>query len=149
MRRNKLKNNLGPFLIIFCVLLVGGCTENENTDEEIPEKEKISEEELAEEKPAREETDPGINAENKEESEFIDVDIRNFEYLPAELTILLGETVRWTNYDTAIHNVVGSGLESQDLKKGESFSYTFEKTGSFDYICTYHPQMKGRINVSE
>jgi plastocyanin len=73
--------------------------------------------------------------------------IKGFAFSPKELSINKGDTVTWTNEDSAVHNVVGGILKSKDLAKGESFSYTFADVGTYDYICTYHPSMKGKIIV--
>jgi plastocyanin len=53
----------------------------------------------------------------------------------------------WTNNDTVLHDVVGSGIESDYLQKGEKFSYTFEEEGTYPYICTIHPWMEGEVIV--
>ncbi len=45
----------------------------------------------------------------------------------------------WTNNDTVLHDVVGSGIESDYLQKGEKFIYTFEEEGTYPYICSVHP----------
>lgn len=75
------------------------------------------------------------------------ISIKGFSFSPQALSINKGDTVTWTNEDTAVHNVVGGPLKSKDLAKGQSFSYTFTDSGSYDYICTYHPSMKGKIVV--
>lgn len=75
------------------------------------------------------------------------ITIQGFAFSPEVLTINKGETVTWTNNDSAVHNVVGGILKSNDLAKGQTFSYTFSETGTFDYICTHHSSMKGKIIV--
>jgi len=75
------------------------------------------------------------------------ISIKGFAFSPTELTINKGDTITWTNEDSTVHNVVGGVLHSNDLTKGQSFSYTFTETGTIDYICTHHPSMKGRILV--
>ena len=75
------------------------------------------------------------------------VTINNFAFNPGVLTINKGDTVIWTNADAAVHSVVGGPLQSKNLAKGESYSYTFSAIGSFDYICSFHPSMKGSIIV--
>ncbi|MFQ5886404.1 MAG: plastocyanin/azurin family copper-binding protein, partial [Anaerolineae bacterium] len=39
------------------------------------------------------------------------------------------------------------GTESPRLNKGDSWSYTFDVAGTFDYICGLHPSMKGQIII--
>lgn len=80
------------------------------------------------------------------------VDIENFTYLPSPLTVKKGTTVTWTNRDTVAHDVVsvtGSVLKSPLFTQGQSFSYTFDVVGTYDYYCTVHPRMLGRVIVTE
>lgn len=79
------------------------------------------------------------------------VSIANFAFTPEEITIAPGETVTWTNDDGAPH-----GLEFHDGAKGTdlllpetSFSRPFEKPGTYDYNCSVHPYMTGRVVVRE
>ena len=79
------------------------------------------------------------------------VDIKGFAYDQATLTISKGTTVTWTQHDSAVHTVTsvsGNVLDSQNLAKGETFSYTFDETGTFEYYCTNHPSMKGTVIVT-
>lgn len=77
------------------------------------------------------------------------VAIADFAFSPATLTITAGDTVVWTNEDTMIHTATStSGLfDSGDLDQGESYSLTFTTPGTYDYLCTPHPNMTGRIVV--
>lgn len=80
-------------------------------------------------------------------SDIAKVEIRNYKYIPQNITIKVGQTVKWTNNDTVLHNVVGSGIESDYLQKGEKFTYTFEDEGTYPYKCTAHPWMEGKVIV--
>lgn len=77
------------------------------------------------------------------------VAIRGFKFVPAEVNIKAGETVVWTNEDSAPHTVESSDgtLKSDELSKGDTYSYTFAKSGKYDYICGIHPSMKGAVTV--
>lgn len=75
------------------------------------------------------------------------IDIKNFAFDPNSLTVKAGTTVTWTNQDSAPHKILGSGFESGDLSKGQTFSYTFNDKGKFDYSCSIHPSMKGKVIV--
>ncbi len=75
------------------------------------------------------------------------IEIRNFAYSPQELTIKEGDTVTWINVDSVAHTVSGNLFESGNLDKGDSYSHTFGTAGTYDYICSYHPRMRGRIIV--
>ena len=81
-----------------------------------------------------------------------EVMIENYKYTPASLTVAVGDTVKWTNMDTAPHTVtVTSGpvkFNSGNLAKGESFSYTFTKPGTYAYYCAVHPDMTASVTVT-
>jgi len=73
--------------------------------------------------------------------------IQSYKFQPAELTIQKGDTVTWINQDSVGHTVTGAGLDSGLLTKGQSFKFTFTQTGVFEYLCSPHPSMKGKIIV--
>lgn len=81
-----------------------------------------------------------------------EVTIKEFAFAPATLKIKVGTTVKWTNQDSAGHTVVsdtGAWKDSDNLAKGQSFSFTFTKAGSYPYHCGVHPAMKATVEVSE
>jgi amicyanin len=75
------------------------------------------------------------------------VTIQNLAFNPAQLTIKKGDTVIWTNKDSMNHQVSGNGFQSNPFGNGQTFSFTFNTAGTFDYICLIHPYMKGKIIV--
>jgi len=77
------------------------------------------------------------------------VSIANFEFTPAEVTIAPGESVTWTNDDGAPHGLeYNDGVKGTDLLlPGASFSRRFDRTGTYDYNCSVHPYMTGRVVV--
>lgn len=75
------------------------------------------------------------------------VTIKNFAFDPGTVTITRGDTVTWTNQDSIVHTVRSGSDESQPLKKGQTYSKTFNDAGTFDYICGIHPGMKGKVIV--
>jgi amicyanin len=77
------------------------------------------------------------------------VTIQNFAYSPATLTVPVGTTVTWTNEDSVRHTVTTrtSLFDSGLLSQGQTFSYTFNQKGTYDYYCTVHPYMTGKIIV--
>lgn len=79
-----------------------------------------------------------------------------YAYYPAALTIKVGTTVNWINQDEAEHTITAKDgsfssetLKSSLVKQGETFSHTFDKVGSFEYICAIHPAMKANVVVEE
>lgn len=73
--------------------------------------------------------------------------MENHAFTPTTLTIKVGESVTWTNKDSAKHNVVFEEFESSLLGKDESYSHTFATAGSFSYTCGPHPYMEATIVV--
>jgi plastocyanin len=77
--------------------------------------------------------------------------IMNYAFSPATLTVKVGDTVTWTNMDSAPHTVtVTSGpvkFNSGNLAQGQSFTYTFTEAGTYSYYCAVHPDMKASVTV--
>ncbi len=77
------------------------------------------------------------------------VSIAKFAFAPAELTVAVGATVRWSNDDAAPHALAfkdGAG-PTDLLLPGQSASRRFASAGTFDYVCSVHPYMQGHITV--
>ncbi len=77
------------------------------------------------------------------------VSIQNLAFNPSTLTVTAGTTVTWINNDNVDHNVMSStgAFSSGTLANGQSYTYTFNTPGTYDYSCTIHPSMKGTIIV--
>ena len=77
------------------------------------------------------------------------VDIDNFAFTPAALTITAGTTVTWKNEDDSPHRIGDKNgtFKSAALDTDDSFSHTFAAPGEYPYICTIHPYMVGKIIV--
>ena len=80
-------------------------------------------------------------------AERIDVEILNFEFSPATLTVKPGTTVVWTNTSPTPHTVTGDFADSGILQSGDTFEWTFTDAGTYDYICNLHPDMQAQIVV--
>jgi amicyanin len=78
-----------------------------------------------------------------------EVKIDNFKFGPEALTIAAGTTVTWTNRDDIPHTVVSTDgvFKSKVLDTDEKFSFTFAKPGTYDYFCSVHPKMTGKVIV--
>lgn len=80
------------------------------------------------------------------------VEAMDYKFTPATLSIAVGDTVTWTNHDTAPHNiVVTDGPEkftSPTLQTGQTFSHTFTQAGTYSYYCSIHPDMKATLTVT-
>ena len=77
-------------------------------------------------------------------------------FIPAEVSVSVGETVTWSNDDSAAHTVT-SGIPSEGpdgifdsslFMASTTFEHTFDEAGEYDYFCMVHPWMTGKIQVS-
>jgi nitrite reductase (NO-forming) len=80
-------------------------------------------------------------------------------FVPSDISVSAGSTVTWTNSDTTIHTVVeGSpqeasaggepAFDSSIMAPNSTFEHTFDTAGEFDYYCSLHPFMVGKVTVS-
>jgi len=103
--------------------------------------------------PATSENNQQNNVENTQQvqtqipSIFV-ISISNFSFDPTTLTIPAGKTVKWTNQDTATHQIKSDTFNSTALKKLDTYQYTFKTPGTYEYTCSLHPTMKGKIIVT-
>ena len=72
-------------------------------------------------------------------------------YTPSIIKVVIGvnNTVTWRNVDTAPHTVtdVNGSFDSGNIAPGQTWSYTFNKPGTYMYYCTYHLWMGGEVIV--
>jgi plastocyanin len=75
--------------------------------------------------------------------------IADFAFAPDVTEVDAGTEVTWRNEDPAEHTVTATDadFESNNLAQGESFSFTFDQPGTYDYRCVIHPEMEGTVNV--
>jgi plastocyanin len=78
-------------------------------------------------------------------------------YVPNPAEVKVGESITWTNTDSQIHTVTSGAVGSEDsgsvfdssiLSPKATFDFTFDTAGEYDYYCTLHPQMFGKVVVS-
>ena len=76
---------------------------------------------------------------------------------PGTLSVSKGTTVTWTNDDSTLHTVTsgspesgksGAEFDSSYLAAGKTFQHQFSTSGTFDYYCTLHPFMLGKVAVT-
>ena len=79
------------------------------------------------------------------------VSIENFTFIPQVITIVPGESVTWSNNDGSPHAVAfkDSAAGSDTLFPGKTFSRTFDRAGSYEYFCSIHTYMTGRVEVRQ
>jgi plastocyanin len=85
--------------------------------------------------------------ETKDQGMAVNVD--NFTFNPATLTVSANSTVTWVNKDDIPHVITSNdGLfKSKALDTDQKYSYTFTKAGTYSYYCSIHPKMQGKIIV--
>ncbi len=77
------------------------------------------------------------------------VKVVDYTFSPAELKTAVGQKVTWNFADEAGHDVVSTEgtFKSEVLGSGGTYSFTFNRAGTFDYFCSIHPSMKGKVIV--
>jgi len=108
-------------------------------------------------------TDPGINGNGNgnngngtPEPGPTEVWMEGQSFSPSTLEVEIGTTVTWENKSNLIHTVTSGSdrnadglFDSGNLSEGDTFSYTFNEVGEFDYFCIPHENMTATINVVE
>lgn len=87
--------------------------------------------------------DPGATA-----SKSVRVKIRSFKFKPPTLRISRGDRVVWVNRDRALHTATRRGsFDTGVIPAGKAVSVRFKRRGTYRYICTLHPVMRGKVIV--
>ena len=82
-------------------------------------------------------------------AEQVTVEIKDYEFFPAKLTVAAGAEATWVNGDDPPHTAGADdgAFDSDRLDKDGSDSVTLEEPGTHAYKCTYHPDMTATITV--
>lgn len=77
------------------------------------------------------------------------IDIIDFKYRPADISVPRGAEVTWVNDDKAPHTATerNSQWDTGVLSEGEGVLIRFSRPGTYEYYCTIHPYMTGKIRV--
>ena len=77
------------------------------------------------------------------------VAIHNFMFSPMSLAVAVGTGVSWKNFDGEPHTIrsIDDTFRSGALDQNDTFSYAFDKPGTYRYVCSIHPQMVASIVV--
>ena len=123
-----MKTKMLTFLLLAAFLIFAGCAENLTGITDSDESEADGE---------------------SAESETVVVYLDNFSFHPDNVVISEGDTVKWINNYTAASVIEGRSFRSPTLRQGDSYSYTFNDRGTYNYFLISHPWTTGGIVVVE
>ena len=85
-----------------------------------------------------------------EDAELYEVEIRKFKFEPAELSVKVGDRIRWINRDLAPHTAtaVSKNWDTGRIRKDGHAEITVTAGMDGSYFCVFHPHMKGRLLIS-
>jgi len=82
------------------------------------------------------------------------ITIKNFGFDPADLTVNVGDTIEWKNTDVYTHTATttkdasnSAQFDSGNIRKDGTYRYVVKAKGTYNYYCTYHPNMKAKLEV--
>ena len=79
------------------------------------------------------------------------IHIDNFSFAPAEVAVAVGTKVTWINRDDVPHTATSTAkpkvFDSKTLDTDQTFSFVFDKAGTYEYFCAVHPKMTGKVIV--
>ena len=152
-----MNKNLTILLAVFAVLLlsIAGCAkvQEQQTGASVETQEQAQIPDTASEtqEPQAEATDASASATTAESENTASTDlvyIKEMTFNPETLTVPVGTTVTWEQKEETEHIVASDGrFESDALKLGDKFTYTFTEKGTYDYYCKLHPAMTGTVVV--
>lgn len=86
-------------------------------------------------------------------AEVVEVRIENYKFIPPELTVKAGTTVRWINAEKRTsHSILWLGAQPAESDRpfpGDTYERRFDKPGTYAYTCGPHPEMKGVVVVTD
>ena len=96
--------------------------------------------------------DTGADTGAAASGETVRVGMQDIQYVPKEVTVKAGGTVRWTNSDSVPHTVTkrggpGAKFDSGTIEVGGTFEQKLTRPGRVDYVCKIHPNQTGRVTV--
>jgi plastocyanin len=97
---------------------------------------------------------PPPAASSASSGDVVKVGMKNIKFVPADITVKVGQKVEWTNTDGQIAHTVtsttdGVDFDSGNMEGGATFDYTPKKAGKIDYVCTIHSGQTGTITVTK
>lgn len=90
---------------------------------------------------------PGAQGADKAPAKKASVKVVDYEFKSSRVKIRAGGKVTW-RFKQGRHNVTGKGWKSSTKKSG-TYRHKFKRQGTYDYVCTLHPEMKGTVRVAK
>lgn len=129
-----------PVTLLACLALAGGAVAGCGSDDT-----------AGAPAPAAQSTAPADDA--AASGDVVKVNMKDIKFVPADITVKVGQKILWTNTDGNIPHTVtareGADFDSGDLNGGDTFDYTPKKAGKIAYVCTIHANQTGSITVTE
>ncbi len=78
-----------------------------------------------------------------------EVMIMNSAFTPSDMTVQQGDSIVWTNMDTAPHTVTATdnSFDSGMMLTNDTYTHVFDAAGNFAYVCLYHSDMTAVVRV--
>jgi len=80
--------------------------------------------------------------------------IKDYQFVPQQITIKKGQRLRWENHEKRQYHSVWFKAQGEEepedyLFPEDSYERVFKQIGSFPYRCGPHPEMTGTVHVIE
>ncbi len=82
-------------------------------------------------------------------AETIRVVVDNLEFTPVSINAKVGDIVEWVNKDILAHTATVKGSWDVLIPAKKSATLKIQTIGTVEYYCRFHPNMKGKVDVSE
>jgi plastocyanin len=83
-------------------------------------------------------------------AETVMVNIKNLKFMPADVTVHVGDTIVWTNQDFVAHTATARNKDwDVNIPAGKTGSIVIQKAGDVDYFCRFHPNMTGKVSAAQ
>ena len=78
----------------------------------------------------------------------IEITIDKLVFSPANVQAKVGDTIEWTNKDIFAHTATVKGGWDVMIPAKSTGKVTLKAAGAVDYFCSFHPNMKGHVEVA-
>lgn len=148
------KNVIGVLVGVVVLALVGGAAIMMSNKDDKPSPSTNSSDGSKATTHEQEDAATGAHQDSESKAATNQVEIKGFDFTQKKITVKKGTKVIWINKDDAKHDITPDSpspdfTTSELFGKGESYSFTFNKVGTYAYHCSPHPYMKAMVEVVE